>query len=255
MTMKFSLFLFSSALILEANAASPTAAGGTWFASPGNGSFSLAAQSTCGSAAATSPDEEVRSPDGKRHILVRSTNDTVLAFAVDEAGKKFPVPTEAWPCPEIGWSSASDLFFVNYSDGGAVGAYHVGVYRLSRGRLAAIPLASGVQRDFLRRYPKCFSPEEPNIAGIAWANNGKRLLVAAEVLPHSNCDNMGTFMLYEVAVPSGTIMRRYAQIEAKKSFYHLLGPELRAADDGCFSEPGSCRIPMLHETKNRRDAH
>jgi hypothetical protein len=88
------------------------------------------------------------------------------------------------------------------------------------------------------------------MVGIAWANDATRLLVVAQVLPHSNCDNMGTFRLYELAVPTGTMIRRFSQVEAKTLFHDLLGPELRAADDSCFSEPGSCFIPMLHEAQH-----
>jgi hypothetical protein len=237
-------------MILQARAETSAVANNGWFASHGNGSFSAAARNVCRGAATTPPDLVVRSPNGKRKIVVRTTEDEAKTFAVDEVGGKFPLPTEGWPCPEIGWSSASDVFFVNYSDGGNVGTYHVAVYRLSKGKLAEIRLTAMVRRDFQSRYPKCFRPEKPNIVGIAWANDAARLLVAAEILPHSNCDNMGTFMLYEIAVPSGAIIRRFSQIEAKTLFHGLLGSELQAADDGCFSEPGSCFIPMLHEVED-----
>jgi hypothetical protein len=120
---------------------------------------------------------------------------------------------------------------------------------LAEGKLDETKLVSALRRDFLGRYPKCFEPEEPNIAGIAWGRNSTRLLVAAEVLPHANCDNMGTFVLYEVAVPNGKIMHRWSQLAAKKSFRELLGPELQNANDQCFFRPRDCEIPALHRRK------
>jgi hypothetical protein len=196
---------------------------------------------------ATAPaDLKIQSPDGKNAIVVRSKEGDAQIFAIDKAGKQFMVPAEGWPCPEIGWSSASDRFFLNYSDGGNVGTFHVAIYHFVKGRLEAISLTRAVSRDFSERYPKCFSPEAPNIVGIAWSKDAARMLLAAQVLPHTNCDNMGTFMMYEVAVPSGAIIHRFTQGEAKTSFRKLLGTELQAANDGSFSEPGSCFIPMLH---------
>lgn len=248
--MKSGLLFLACGAISQANAEAPATENGGWFSPHGNGSFSAAAKNACGGATVTPADAVIPSPNGKRKIVVRTTEDGARAFAVDETGRKFPIPTEGWPCPEIGWSPASDTFFVNHSDGGAVGTYHVVVYRLSKGRLTEIRLAPALRLDVLDRYPKCFRPEEPNMLGIAWASDATRLLVAAQVLSHSNCDNMGTFGLYELAIPSGTMIRRFSQDEAKTLFHDLLGPELHAADDGCFSKPGSCSIPMLHGPKN-----
>ena len=246
--MKSGLLFLACGAIPQANAGTPATENGAWFSSHGNGSFSAAARNACGGAKVAPADAIVRSPDGKKKIVVRTAEDGAKAFAVDETGRKFPIPTEGWPCPEIGWSPASDIFFVNH--GGAVGTYHLAVYRLSKGQLTEIRLPPALRLDVLDRYPRCFSPEEPNMLVIAWANDATRLLVAAQVLPHSNCDNMGTLGLYELAIPGGTIIRRFSQAEAKTLFHDLLGPELRAADDGCFSKPGSCAIPMLHGPKN-----
>lgn len=247
--MTSSLLVLACGMSLQVNAETATVVNGDWFAPRGSGAFSAVAQNACRGVKTAPADSKTRSPDGKNAIVVRSTEGDAQTFAVDKAGKQFTVPAGGWPCPEIGWSSASDRFFLNYSDGGNVGTFHVGVYHLANGKLEGILLTQAVNHDFLERYPKCFSPETPNIVGIAWSKDAARLLLAAQVLPHTNCDNMGTFMMYEVAVPSGAIIRRFSQAEAKTSFRKLLGSELQAADDGCFSKPGSCFIPMLHEAE------
>lgn len=173
-----------------------------------------------------------------------------LYTVADDDGRESIVDTAAWNCPEIGWSPTSDRFFVTYSDGGLVGAYKVSAYRILAGRWEHLDRGDYVQHDFLRGYPKCFDPETPNLFGVAWSSDGRRLLVAAQVRNHSNCDDMGTFKLYEVAVPGGTILHRYSQLEAKAAFYGVLGPGLRAADDACLTHPGSCHVPMLHGRGN-----
>jgi hypothetical protein len=229
----------------------PAAGRTSWFTPHGNGVFSASAESACEASGAES-NAEIWSPNHVRKIVTRFSpeRDTPLLSAIDEDGHEFVVETYAWSCPEIGWSATSTLFFVTYSDGGAVGAYHVSVYRLSAGRIEKIDLTKAVRRDFQKHYPKCDSPEEPNIAGVAWSADSTKLLVAAEVLPHSNCDNMGTFNLYTVAVSNGRIIDRIPQLAAKASLYRLLGPELRNAEDRCFLQVRSCWIPALHQTRN-----
>lgn len=223
----------------------------TWFTPPGNGRFSAAAHSVCKEPGAAG----IWSPDHLRKITTRSSpeGDTAV-FAVDENGHEFPIDTDAWPCPEIGWSPTSASFFVTYSDGGAVGTYHVSAYRFSEGNLTRMDPTPAVRQDFQKRYPKCFAQEEPNIAGIAWSADATTLLVAAEVLPHANCDDMGTFALYAVAVPGGRIIDRISQVAAKASLHEALGPELRGADDRCLLKPGSCRIPTLHRANKDKSS-
>lgn len=218
-----------------------------WHVPAGNGVFAAAARNLCKTSPPEVADAAVWSPDRRQKIVLRVTADGDTAtFAIDGDGRETPIDTAAWPCPEVAWAADSTLFFINYSEGGAVGTYGVAAYRIGAGKTEKIDIASAVRRDFGRRYPKCFSPETPNVAGVAWSASGTRVMVAAEVLPHANCDNMGTFNLYEVAVPEGRIVRRIPQLPAKASFGYMLGPELRAAEDRCFSRPGFCTIPALH---------
>jgi hypothetical protein len=250
MMMKRSLFLLVVGVLgLQAHARA-TSEIKHWFTPHGNGNFSAAAQNVCRVSSSAS-GHEIWSPNHLRQIVTRPSadGDTTLLSAVDGDGHEFAVETEAWSCPEIGWSPTSALFFVTYSDGGAIGTYHVSVYRISAGRMEKIDLTGAVRRDFQRHYPKCDSPEEPNIAGVAWSADSTKLLVAAQVLPHSNCDNMGTFNLYTVAVSNGRIIDRIPQLAAKASLYGVLGQELRAAEDGCFLNTGSCWIPALHQSR------
>ena len=248
------LFILIWVLALQVQA-QPKSEIKNWFTPRGNGHFSAVAQSVCHKSS-TESDGEIWSPDHMRKIVTRpsSEGDTTL-FAIDENGQEFVVETGGWSCPEIGWSPTSALFFVTYSDGGAVGTYHVSAYRISAGSMKKIDLTSAAQRDFQRRYPRCFSPEEANITAVAWSADSTKLLVAAQVLPHSNCDNMGTFNLYKVAVSNGGIIGRIPQIAAKATVHDVLGPELRAAEDRCFTHPRSCRIPALHRIVNRKQRY
>jgi hypothetical protein len=143
---------------------------------------------------------------------------------------------------EVAWSPDSSAFFVTYSDGGAVGTFHVLVYRVDdRGPRKSEPIPDG------RKLYKsiCHTTEFPNVGAIQWGVDSTTLLIAVEVQPHSNCASMGTFRAFEIALPGGKVLRTYGQLEAKKQFGGSLGRELTNADDECVRKPEACVPPGL----------
>jgi len=50
---------------------------------------------------------------------------------------------------------------------------------------------------------------------------------------------MGTFKLFQINLPKGTVVSSYDQLAAKRLFSDALGEELRAADDNCTRAPKS----------------
>jgi len=152
--------------------------------------------------------------------------------------------------PEILWSPNSKAFAETYSDGGAVGKFHVLIDYVEGSRLRTIEPTKQVIKEFLSHPRTCYEPEDPNVGAIEWIEGSSEILVAAETLPHGNCDNMGTFRAYTIHLPDGKILKSYGQIEAKKLFWNHMGIELRDADDECVLKPGSCYIPALHIKKD-----
>ena len=188
------------------------------------------------------------SPDGTKAVTVELADGYTQAYLVVD-GARYRVDAAAWPCPEYQWSSDSRAFFVNYSEGGAVGRHEVTIFYASRNGVRSVDPRPFVRKDSRASYPKCFEQEDANLAGIAWLDGSRRLLVAAEVLPHSNCDSSGTFWVYEVEVSSGKVLRKWNQLEAKARFWEQLGDELRAANDECIRRPKACEVPTLHERR------
>lgn len=186
-----------------------------------------------------------RSPDGTKELVVGPTADGDPKVEVVVGGARLRVPYSSWPCPEALWSPGSSAFFLNYSNGGAAGTFEVRVFYPSEEGVRVVDPTAAARQDFLAHYPKCFSPETPNVAGVAWLSES-RLLVAAQVLPRSNCDAMGTFATYEVEIPSGKVVSKHGQLDSKRQFGPLLGPELQNANDDCFKSNNACRIPALH---------
>jgi hypothetical protein len=194
----------------------------------------------------------VISPDHlKRIVVYEQVKDDVTSddFFITLRSKRIPL-FAGHVEPEVLWSPDSKAFAETYSDGGAVGTFHVLIYYVEKDQLREIEPTAAVTKEFLSRPRICFAPEDPNIGAIKWLKDSSERLVAAEILPHSNCDDMGTFRAYRIRLPGGDIVKSYGQIEAKKLFGKHLGVELRAADDDCILKPGSCDIPQLHSGSN-----
>ena len=145
---------------------------------------------------------------------------------------------------ELVWAPDSSAAFFTGSDGGNVGSFGLHVIHRQGDRLVETNLGPLIIKRF--GHPvRCYDPEDPNVGGIAWLGKD-RLLVAAEIRPHSNCDAMGTFKAYEVDLATLKIVRTYTQRDAKRRFWSVLGAELRGAEDGCDRRQKTCEIPQLH---------
>lgn len=215
-----------------------------------HGEFSIDAFSLGGSR--TPRQFTIISPDHRKKIIVYDSGEGQIpnfeAFMMSRAKQNqlFGGHVD----PEVMWSPDSKAFAETYSDAGAVGLFHVLIYYDGGSRV--IEPTAQVTKEFLSHPRTCFEPEDPNVGAIEWMKDSSEILVAAETLPHSNCDDMGTFRAYIIHLPDGDILKSYGQIEAKKLFWKHMGSELRNADDECILKPGSCYIPQLHPDKHSR---
>jgi hypothetical protein len=187
----------------------------------------------------------IRSPDGRSLAAVWQDRRDIMHFAVRGRAGILRRRIVAGPNHALAWAPDSRAFFLTINDGGLVGSYLLSVGLKVGGRLRLVDLTPLVTRRF--GHPvRCFDAEGPNVAGIAWLGSSRRLLVAAEILPHSNCDSMGNFRAYVVDPYARRIVAAYGQLEAKRRFWKFLGPELRNANDSCARRPEACFIPQLH---------
>lgn len=189
----------------------------------------------------------LHSPDGLTVIHakeVESSNDHSWPFKtwVSRKAHNYPIPVGQFVNAEVSWSPDSAAFFVTYSDTGAVGQYHLLVYRLTEGGINPIePIPDGSKLF----KPHCATPGPPNVGGIRWGADSTSILVAVEVPATSDCASMGTFRAFEITLPEGKLLRAYDQLEAKKQFRDSLGKELANADDDCIRKPQTCVPPEL----------
>ena len=131
-----------------------------------------------------------------------------------------------------------------------MGQYHTDVFVVRQNKLIQVPLTRVIEVAF--GHPvKCGWPEVPNVVAIKWLDGSRMLLVAAEILPHSNCDSMGTFRGFVVDVENQRIVKSYDQITVKRLYGSDLGQELRDSDDSCIRRPQSCFVSTNHPELGR----
>jgi hypothetical protein len=193
--------------------------------------------------------EAANSPDGNARVQTRPLDDdsefqNASIIAQTRYGKLVDTIQFGLDA-EVLWSPDSKAFTVTGSRTGANGVYETAVFYLRDHRLEKIELSPLITRAF--GHPvKCGWSEPPNVAAIKWLIPSRRLLVAAEIIHHSNCDSFGTFRAYVVELTALRINKVYNQIETKRLFGGDLGPELLQADDGCIRNPISCFVPFNH---------
>lgn len=149
---------------------------------------------------------------------------------------------------EVLWRSDSSSFTITGSREGLNGAYWTDVFLIRHGQLTSVHVTPMVREAFGQPV-KCGWPEYPNVPALTWLQPSGHLLVAAEIVNHSNCDSFGTFKAYEIDVEAQKIVRAFGQLEAKKVFGKYLGEELTDAPDECIRAPKSCYVSANHRER------
>jgi hypothetical protein len=194
------------------------------------------------------------SPDGKSLVSVRLLDDNADNFP-SEVTVRTPIGTLRSRIPfglnaQVLWSEDSKAFAITGTPDGGDGQYQTDAFYLRSQRLVRVPLTPLIERAF--GHPvKCGWPESPNVVALKWLEGSRALLMAAQIIKHSNCDSFGIFAGFVVDPSNLRIAKRYNQIEVKRIFGADLGPWLRDTDDSCVVKPEACYVPSNHPELNR----
>jgi hypothetical protein len=192
----------------------------------------------------------LQSPDGRsgvkaRRVLSDDPDQRHMVLEVAGALGSRDVPIGGGLGTQLLWAPNSQAFAVTSRNEGAAAAYRTVVVGRANGSLETRDVNALIYRAF--GHPvRCSWPEVPNVVAIAWLDGSRRLLVAAQIIHHTNCDGSGTFTAYEIDPWARRIIHTYDQLQAKHLFGTQLGPELLAADDDCLRQPPRCYVPANH---------
>jgi hypothetical protein len=188
---------------------------------------------------------EIPSSDGK--VAIKETADGLAVV-----GKSTTVLQEVLSVPsltEVLWSPDSRTFVVNVSDGDQAGVWQAFVYSLDPGDRPARRDLRGLLAPFTDRFARCDRPDPVNIGGVAWLDDGKDLLVLAEVPQHATCRNRGELQGFRVGVASWRVKAQIAQGELLTHWMSTFGSRLLptgASHDGHPNEfPNRAWSPPL----------
>jgi hypothetical protein len=194
------------------------------------------------------------SPDGKSAVSLQNldsdADDFPTQVTVRTAQSTLTGRINFGLNAEVLWSPDSRAFTITGSSEGAMGQYHTNVFIVGKNRLITIPLTQLIEAAF--GHPvKCGWSEVPNVAAVKWLNGSSTLLLAAQIIPHSNCDSFGTFKGFVVDLRTKRVVRGFDQLKVKRLYGSDLAKELSSADDKCIRTPQSCFVSTNHPELRR----
>jgi hypothetical protein len=114
----------------------------------------------------------------------------------------------------VKWAPDSKAFYVMWSDGGAIGGYHVRVFLVNDEQATESPAPKNVAADFAQHH-SC-KTRGNNLYAIRWERGSEQLLLEPEVYPTSDCGKSAGFALgYLVDIETGEINQRYTADQMK----------------------------------------
>jgi hypothetical protein len=170
-------------------------------------------------------DIRVVSPDGQK--IARIVKDK---WWVEIDGTKIPPGPKAsrisYPA-ELAWAPNSRALYITEGAGYSTG-YRTVVYGLENNKLSHSDRVNQIVQHDFERHHKCAEGQLPNVAGLLWMNDSKRLLVVAEVPPVSICPDMEYFGGYLISVGDGQIVERYGPSAMEDRWRDVLGDTLKS---------------------------
>jgi len=190
---------------------------------------------------------QIPSPDGDKKVTAtydQKSDRLWLTIGVGPA--QFRISVAGGVGSELAWSPDSRAFFLTYSEAGLDGDYHTCIIYVSSKGIRRLSVDRITRRAFGNPV-KCLEPSSiVNVVGVAWLEDSKRILVAAQIVPLNICDSFNTFKAFEIYLPERIVVKPYEQLTAKKKFWNYLGTFLREAPDNCITDPKSCEMPENH---------
>lgn len=105
------------------------------------------------------------------------------------------------------WSPDRDAFALTYSDGGAVGNFHVRVFLMHGDTVTEASRVIQTAVDSFKARHYCKSRGN-NVSAISWVHDSRHLMLMTEVYPTGDCgSDLGHAEGYLVSVPDGKIER------------------------------------------------
>lgn len=194
----------------------------------------------------------IEAPDGQHKVVVNYRPErvddepilrAVLSVTSPERGARQMEVPDGFQRIDLLWSPDSKAFFINGGNGGAYWGMWVYAVLADAKELKPIDITVNAKRDMVQQFPPCKSRNitfdcrkaiaEPdyNMTGIDWVRGSSTLVVMAEVPCSSSwggimCQVIG----YELAVPTGDIVKRIPAKHLKRDWQRSMAFRFRVPD-------------------------
>jgi hypothetical protein len=106
------------------------------------------------------------------------------------------------------WADDEKRFAVTWSDGGAIGGFHVRVFRIEEDRVAELPAIDKAFAAFKSRY--WCKARGDNVQAYDWLEDSRRLVLVLSVYPTGDCGkDSGHTDAYVVDAETGDVQERW----------------------------------------------
>lgn len=151
----------------------------------------------------------ISSPDNRKAVQLTKSGKFRVTIGKTLILSEFGIP-DVSSNVEVGWSPDSSEFFISYSDGGAIGGYHVQLYRVVGTILKKSRVPETVSEHF-RTTHGCKSRGK-NLFFLDWTLDSKVGFFVAEVYPTGDCGKeLGVHRGYAVRLQDGKILRSFGE--------------------------------------------
>lgn len=157
------------------------------------------------------------SPDHSKHVQLFSTpfDDGNLSIYSADTLLSTITLDDISAGTFVKWAPDSNAFYVMWSDGGMIGAYHVRAFRVLNDRAIESMAPKAVETDFARHH-YC-EARGNNLYAIKWMHGSKDLLLQPEVYPTGDCGpQLGFTSGYLADLDTAELKQRYTAAQMRK---------------------------------------
>jgi hypothetical protein len=163
------------------------------------------------------------SPDGQKMLLMKPGGDLELSFTRGESFE--PVGYKVEPPAMASWAPDSKAFIINDGEGSGMSSTFR-LFRVDGAHATQVGSVHQVAVSIFRKALRCpSSAAHPNVWGIGWSSDGKRLFLLVQATVNESCGGQDAFIGLIVSATDGSVISQLTKKQTKQKFRSMLPHE------------------------------